>query len=152
MLGKTDRALLTAMEDDARLSYGELGERVGLSKTPCWARVRELERRGVIRGYRTDIDPAALGLDLHAFIQVAISPAKRPDFEAAVIRNTAVVSCHATVGDSDYLLHVLVSGIQALDVLLGQEISRLPGVQRLVTTVCTKAIKERASLMACARP
>jgi len=149
MLHKTDRALLEALEKDARLSYGELGERVSLSKTASWSRVRELEKKGVIRGYLADIDPAVLGLDLHAFVQIAITLSRHSEFEAAVIKNPAVLSCFATVGEADYLVHVLVRGIKALDDLLRFELSRLPGVQRIVTTVCTKPIKERSSVMAC---
>src|SRR5215475_13204499 len=61
-MDRIDHHLLTLLEEDARQSFADLGEQVGLSKTPCWQRVRELERLGVIRGYRADIDPAQLGL------------------------------------------------------------------------------------------
>ena len=81
MLEKTEAAILKLLEEDGRLSYAELGEKVGLSKSPCWSRVRELERRGVIRRYRAEIDPAAVGLELHAFVQVTINSAKHTEFE-----------------------------------------------------------------------
>ena len=64
MLEKTETAILRLLEEDGRLSYAELGEKVGLSKSPCWSRVRDLEQRGVIRRYRAEIDPAAVGLEL----------------------------------------------------------------------------------------
>ncbi len=151
MLDKTELALLRALENDARLSFAELGEKVGLSKTPCWSRVQDLEKRGIIKGYRAEIDPDAVGLHIHAFVQVTINSIKHAEFEAAVNRHASVVQCFATAGDGDYLLQVLVPGIADLDQLLRAEISRLPGVQRIVTTVCVKTIKHRASTTECVR-
>jgi Lrp/AsnC family leucine-responsive transcriptional regulator len=150
MLDKTDRAILEALERDARLSFAQLADAVGLSKTPCWARVRDLERSKVIAGYRADIEPSRVGLELHAFVQATVEARRHADFEAAVARHRSVLECYTTAGQGDYLLHVLVSGITALDELLRNEISRMPGVQRLVTTVGMKAIKSRASIMECA--
>lgn len=151
MLERTEIALLRALEDDARLSFGELGQKVGLSKTPCWSRVRDLEKRGIIKSYRAEIDPSAIGLQIHAFVQVTINSTKHSEFEAAVVRNPSVVQCFTTAGQGDYLLHVLVPEISDLDELLRGEVSRLPGVQRLVTTVCMKTIKHRSPTTGCLR-
>lgn len=151
MLERTEIALLSTLEDDARLSFGELGEKIGLSKTPCWSRVRDLEKRGIIKGYRTEIDPDAIGLHIHAFVQVTITPTKHSEFEAAAVKHASVLQCFATAGQGDYLLHVLVPGISDLDQLLRAEVSRLPGVQRLVTTVCMKTIKHRSPMIGCLR-
>src|SRR5690606_24104551 len=148
-LDRIETALLQALEDDARLSYAELGERVGLSKSPCWSRVQELQRRGVITGYRAEIDAAAVGLALHAFVEVSIDSALYQQFEAAVNLNSAVIECYTTAGQADYVLHVLVPGISELDELLRTRISRLPGVQRLESTVCMKTIKPRGPIMGC---
>lgn len=145
-----DGRLLAALEADARLSYAELGERIGLSKTPTWARVRALEQSGVITGYRAEIDPATLGLELHAFVEVRLRPTLHAEFEQAVLRHPAVLECFTTAGQADYLLHVLVAGIGALDALLRDEVSRMPGVERLSTTVGMKTIKHRARLTDCA--
>ena len=142
--------VLAELESDARLSYAELGEHIGLSKTPTWARVRALEQAGTITGYRAELDPAALGLDLHAFVEVRLRAAQHAEFEAAVLRHPAVIECFTTAGQADYLLHVLVTGIGALDALLRDEISRLPGVERLATTVGMTTIKRRARLTDCA--
>ncbi len=144
-----DAPLLEALERDARISYAELAERTGRSKSPTWARVRDLEARGVITGYRAEIEPAAVGLDIHAFVHVGIQSTLGREFEEAVLRHPAVLECHSTAGDADYLLHVLVRNITALDSLLRVELSRLPGVQRLSTTVAMKTIKRRGPVMAC---
>jgi Lrp/AsnC family leucine-responsive transcriptional regulator len=145
-----DTSILKALESNARLSFNDLAEAVGLSKTPTWARVRELERQKVITGYHAHIDPARVGLELHAFVQVTIAAPRHGDFENAVLRHKSVIECYTTAGQADYLLHLLVSGITALDELLRAEISRMPGVQRLITTVGMKTIKQHGSIMECA--
>jgi Lrp/AsnC family leucine-responsive transcriptional regulator len=150
-MDKTDHKILTFLEEDARLSFAELGEQIGLSKTPCWQRVRDLERDGVIKGYRADIDAAQIGLQVEAFVQVTLSSVQHAQFEEAVLRHPAVLQCFTTAGQADYLMHVLVAGISELDGLLRMEISQLPGVQRIETTVCMKTIKRRAPITGCLR-
>ena len=150
-MDKTDRRILISLEENARLSFSELGEQVGLSKTPCWQRVRDLERTGVIRGYRAEIDSAQLGLKVEAYVQVTLSSVQHAEFEAAVLKHPAVLQCFTTAGQADYLMHVLVAGIEELDGLLRMEISQMPGVQRIETTVCLKTIKHRSAITGCLR-
>ena len=148
-MDKIDREIVRSLEQDARMSFAELGQRVGLSKTPCWQRVRELERQGLIRGYRAELDAEHLGLRVHAFVYVSIDSARYAEFEAAAERHPAVLQCYTTAGQADYLMHVLVTEIAALDDLLRMQVSRMPGVQRIETTVCMKTIKSRAALSGC---
>jgi Lrp/AsnC family leucine-responsive transcriptional regulator len=150
-MDKIDARIVTLLEDDARQSFADLGQKVGLSKTPCWHRVRDLEHEGVIKGYRAELDSTQLGLNVHAFVHVTINSSKHAEFEAAVLRHPSILQCFTTAGQADYLMHVLVPGISQLDELLRMEISRIPGVQRIETTVCMKTIKHRASLMGCLR-
>lgn len=152
MIDRVDEAILRLLENDGRLSFNSIGQEVGLSKTPSWARVNALERDKVITAYRAEIDPSRLGLQLHAFVQVTINTAKHAEFEAAVQRHGAVLECYTTAGEADYLLHVLVPGITELDELLRKDISRMPGVQRETTTVAMKTIKHRGLIMDCVRP
>ena len=149
-MDQIDRRLLTSLEENARQSFAELGEEVGLTKTPCWQRVRELEHSGVIRGYRAEIDPARLGLKVEAFVQV-VSSVRHAEFEAAVLQHPAVLQCFSTAGQADYLLHVLVADILELDTLLRMEIAQLPGVHSISTTVCMKTIKHRSTITGCLR-
>ncbi len=148
---KVDREILALLEEDARQSFADLGQKVGLSKTPCWHRVRDLEREGVIRGYRAEVDPARVGLKVHAFVHVTINSAKHAEFESAAVRHPAILQCFTIAGQADYLMHVLVADISELDHLLRMEISRMPGVEGLETTVCMKTIKHRTSLTQCLR-
>ncbi|MDE2050397.1 MAG: Lrp/AsnC family transcriptional regulator [Gammaproteobacteria bacterium] len=150
-LDKIDRDIVRLLEDDARISFAELGQQVGLSKTPCWQRVRELERRGLIRGYRAELDAESLGLRVHAFVHVTINAARHAEFESAAAGHPAVLQCFTTAGQADYLMHVLVGEVAQLDQLLRMEIRRMPGVQKLETTVCMKTIKARAPLTGCLR-
>lgn len=112
---------------------------------------RELERRGLIRGYRTELDAESLGLRVHAFVHVTINAARHAEFEAAATGHPAVLQCFTTAGQADYLMHVLVGEVADLDQLLRMEIRRMPGVQKLETTVCMKTIKPRAPLTGCLR-
>lgn len=150
-MDKIDHQIVRLLEDDARASFAELGQQVGLSKTPCWQRVRELERRGLIRGYRTELDAEGLGLHVHAFVHVTINAARHAEFEAAAASHPSVLQCFTTAGQADYLMHVLVGEIAQLDQLLRMEIRRMPGVQKLETTVCMKTIKPRGPITGCLR-
>ena len=141
-----DWKIVAELEDDGRLSYAELGERVGLSKSPCWSRVRELERSGVIRGVAAQLEPSALGLAVQCFVEVRIRFDAHVDFEAAVMAHPAVIECHTTAGDSDYILRIYARSVEHLDELLRHDLSKLPGVHRLATNICLKTIKARASL------
>lgn len=147
MQDRIDRAILTELEADARLSFADLGERVGLSKSPCWKRVQALEEAGVIQGYRAVIDPAAVGLEILAFVHVEVAFERHDAFEAAVQRHPSVLACYATAGEADYLLHVLAKNMTALDHLLRQELCLLPGVRRFSTTIGMKTIKANGAVM-----
>lgn len=147
-----DAEIVALLERDGRLSYAELGERIGLSKSPTWTRVRALEASGVITGYRAVVDPAAIGLDIHAFVQVTIRSTMSREFEQAIVRHASVLECYTTAGQADYLLHVLVPSVAALDTLLRNELSRMPGVEHVSTTVGMKTIKPRGYVTECAAP
>lgn len=138
---RVDQAILSELERDGRASFADLAERVGLSKSPCWSRVQALESDGVITGYRALVDPPSVGLTTSAFVRVVVGFAHHSAFEQAVMRHPKVLSCHATIGETDYLLHVLAMDMAALDDFLRQELWRLPGVERFVTMIAMRAIK-----------
>ena len=145
-MDKIDWKILAELESDGRLSFADLSERVGLSKSPCWSRMRELESDGVIQGFHARIDPSALGLAVQCYVAVRIRFDGHAEFEAAAIAHPAIIECHTTAGDSDYLLRIYARSVEHLDELLRHELSNLPGVHRLSTTVCLKTIKARAPL------
>ena len=127
-LDRTDLQLLAELQRHARLTNAELAERVHLSPSACLRRVQRLEREGVLRGYRAELDPDHLGLGLQAFVRVQLArhdPGAIEAFARFVNDWDEVVTCHALTGDMDYLLHVIVRDLDhfsrfLLDRLLGQ--------------------------------
>ena len=145
-MDRIDWKILSELETDGRISFADLSDRVGLSKSPCWSRVRELESTGVIEGFGARIKPAALGLAVLCHIFVEIRFDCHSEFEEAAIAHPAIVECHTTAGASDYLLRVYARSVEHLDDLLRYEVSKLPGVERMTTTICLKTIKARGAL------
>ena len=113
-----DRRLLELMQSDATLSVGELAEKIALSKTACWRRVRKLEKQGVIRDRVTLLEPAALNLGLTVYIVVRTNQhndawAKR--FSEVVADIPGVLEAYRMSGDVDYLLRAVVSDLDGYD-------------------------------------
>ena len=113
-----DRRLLELMQSDARLSVGELAEKIALSKTACWRRVRKLEKQGVIRDRVTLLEPAAVNLGLTVYIVVRTNQhndawAKR--FSEVVADIPGVLEAYRMSGDVDYLLRAVVSDLDGYD-------------------------------------
>lgn len=117
-LDETNRRLLAELQDDARLSLAELGRRVGLSSPAVAERLQRLESEGCITGYRTDIDPKALGYSLAAVIRVR--PASRQlQRVAELARGSAeVVECHRITGEDCFFMKAHVRSIEHLEELI----------------------------------
>lgn len=145
MLDSLDLKIVAELEKDGRVSFSALGESVGLSKTPCWNRVRTLAENGVIQGYSADIDPLALGLTIRALVHVVVDFEHYKAFEQAILQHNSVRSCQAVTGEFDYVLEILASDIGAFDHLLRADLSRLPGVQRFNTAISTRMVKARGA-------
>jgi DNA-binding Lrp family transcriptional regulator len=116
---------------------------VRLSVSPCHGRVRDLERAGVIRGYRAIVDPAAVGLGFEALVFVTMRQEDRDtvaEFERAVAAIPHVLQAQRLFGDPDYLLRVLAADLGAYQQLYDQQLGALPGVQRLTSTLVMKHV------------
>lgn len=136
-----DRRILSELETDGRMSYAELGNLAGLSKSPCWKRVQQLEEEGVITGYRAMIDPAKVGFEVQCIIEIAIRNDAHIEFEEAIANNPRIIECYTIAGSSDYMIRVLARSVGDVDDLLRYQISKLPGVQSTSTKICLKQIK-----------
>lgn len=145
-MDRIDWKILQTLEAEGRISYADLAESVGISKSPCWTRVRQKEVDGVIQGYTVRLDPAALDLNVQSFVRVMIRMDAHSEFEDAVMSHPAVFECHTTAGSGDYMLKVFARSVGHLDDLLRYELSKLPGVERLDSTICLKTIKQQGSL------
>ena len=141
-----DRAILKVLETQGRIAITDLARRIGLSKSPTQARLKRLERAGVITGYRAMIDPIRIGRDHVAFVEVKLSDTREAALEAfnAGVRQIAEVEeCHMIAGAFDYLLKVRTSDMRAYRRVLGEQISALPHVAHSSTYVAMQAVKER---------
>ncbi|MBN9037970.1 MAG: Lrp/AsnC family transcriptional regulator [Rhizobiales bacterium] len=143
-LEEPDRRILRALQADGRISNQELAERVGMSASACWRRVRALEEAGIIRGYAALVDPARAGLGFHAVVHVMLT---RHDhrhvdtFIAEVGRRAEVLDCFATTGEADYHLRVLCRDLDAYNQFLEGFLFRLPGIANVRTNLVLKGIK-----------
>ena len=116
-----DRQIVQLLCEDGRMSYTELARHTGLSTSAAHQRVRRLEQRGVITGYRAVVDLEAVGLPLTAFVSISpIDPADPDDIAERVTNLRAVEACHSVAGDYNYVLKVRVAGPVALEALLAE--------------------------------
>jgi Lrp/AsnC family leucine-responsive transcriptional regulator len=152
-MDERDRELLDVIQQDCRLSYGELGSRIALSISAVNERLKKLYARGVIRGCAATLEPRAVGLDVCAFVQVLID---RPEHNAGFLRAiggmSSVLECHHVTGDFSYLLKVRVPNTAALETLLTNDLKGLPGVARTQTVIALSSPKETTVLDLSAMP
>jgi Lrp/AsnC family transcriptional regulator, leucine-responsive regulatory protein len=148
-MDRIDLKILSELQHNARLSNVELARRVNLSPSPCLARVRALESRGVITRYVALIDPVAVGLGLSVFIQVSLErQAEKPieQFQSAVGRFPEIVECYLMTGDSDYLLRVVVPDVQSLEKFILNGLTKISGVANIRSSFALKQVKYDTAL------
>ena len=143
-LDRIDRRILAALQEDARLTNQALSEQVALSPSACLARVRRLEKEGVIQGYHARLDPFALhiGLVLYADITLdAHTPAELARFEEAIVAHPQVVEASHVTGSFDYILKVVVADMPEWTRIAEQLASSDLGVERINTHVVMRKPK-----------
>lgn len=124
-LDAIDWALLAELQEDARIGYSELGRRVGLSPPAVAERVRRLEERGVVRGYRAEVDLEQVGLPITAFVRARIGSHTHYDrLSGIALSMPEVLECHRVTGDDCFLMKVAVRSVHHLEELL-EQIARL---------------------------
>ena len=144
-----DRKILAELQQDGRVTLTELAERVGLSLSPCHRRLRALEQSGAISGYHARLDAKALGLTFEALVFVTMRGADRDTvaaFEQAVVATPHILQAQRLFGDPDYLLRVISADLPAFQELYDNRLGRLPGVQRLNSTLVMKSVVENRPL------
>ena len=144
-LDRFDRAILSVLAQEGRISVTELAKRIGLSKSPAQARLRRLEQDGYILGYRAMLDPIQLGLDNIAFVEVRLSDTREKAlaaFNKAVAGIAEIEEAHMIAGNFDYLLKVRTPDMSAYRIVLAEKISSLPFVANTSTYVAMQSVKE----------
>ncbi|MDO8909905.1 MAG: Lrp/AsnC ligand binding domain-containing protein [Pseudohongiella sp.] len=149
-LDNIDRNILRIIQREGRISFVELGERVGLSTTPCMERVRRLEREKFILGYGARLNPQKLEANLLVFVEISLeskSASIFDDFRRAVIKLPHVMECHLVSGDFDYLIKARISEMASYRKLLGDILLKLPGVRESKSYIVMEEIKETLDLI-----
>lgn len=144
-IDRLDRRILHELERDARQTNVKLAERVGLSPSACLRRVQELERSGVIKGYRAVVDRSLLGIGFTVYVAIGMSSHSRAvldAFEAAISDSAEVMECHTVTGAVEYLLRVEVADMSAYRTFHTQVLGVLPHVNSVVSYIVMDTAKD----------
>jgi len=136
-MDRKDRQILALLERNARLGYGEIGKAVGLAGSSVHDRVRKLEKQGIVKGYRAEVDFEAAGLPITAIVSLALRPASPADIPAKVAEFELVESCYSVAGDNSYALVVRAPSTKDLEELLDALRAKLEVVTRSTVVLST---------------
>ncbi|WP_454766390.1 Lrp/AsnC family transcriptional regulator [Cupriavidus campinensis] len=142
-LDATDIRILGELQRDGSLTNVELASRVNLSPSPCLARVKQLEKSGVIARKVTLLDARRLGLKVVVFISISLDKQRREtldEFERRIAALPQVMECYLMSGDADYLLRVVVPDVDSLERLIIDQITRIPGVASIRSSFALKQV------------
>jgi Lrp/AsnC family leucine-responsive transcriptional regulator len=145
-----DYRILKELQWDARLSNTELASRVGLSPSPCWTRVRNLEKQGTIERYVTIFNQRLLGLPDTAFVYLTLhhhDDEALHRFEVALAKLSEVVEAYLLTGDTDYFIKVAVAGTESYERFLREKLYKIPGINHSRTSFALRCLKQTFSAL-----
>lgn len=148
-LDQTQRHILALLQKDSTLSTQQIAEQVGLSASPCWRRVKELEEVGLIRGYVALLDRRKLGLGTCVWVRVKLkkhSAEVIERFESVVKACEEVVECYELLGETDCLLKVYLPSLEALSAFMHNFLLKIPEVDVTHSSVALREIKNETAL------
>ena len=148
-LDKIDGRILEIIQEEARISNTDLADRVGLSPSPCWRRVRALESNGIIERYVTLVNAKAVGLPINVFATVTLEKQVEPAleaFEKAVTERPEVMECNLMTGEFDYLLRVVVPDLAAYERFLMDHLTRIKGIASIKSSFSLKQVSYKTAL------
>lgn len=148
-IDQVDRKILSALRSDGRITMQELAQRVGLTASPCWTRVRHLESIGVIERYSAIIDHASIGLTDIVFVEVTLD--KHDDkvlqrLGEALAEMPEVIEAHLVTGEYDYLVKVAVADTADYERFLREQLYRIQGIRHTRSTFSLRALKYSTSI------
>lgn len=144
-IDEIDESILRELRANGRVSNAELSVRVGLSASACLRRVQELERQGVIKGYKAVVDDTLLGVGFSAYITVGLSSHTKKslrDFEKAIVQSCEVRECHNVTGAFEYLLRVETQSLADYKIFHTEVLGTLPQVNSIATYVIMDSTKD----------
>lgn len=143
-IDKVDARILDQLQQDSRITNQDLADHIGMSTSPCWRRVKNLENEQIIRGYGVLLDRKKMGLGVMVFIRVSIdchSELEAKKFEQQVSALEYVVACYSIGGDADFLLQVVSPDLDTYAEFSMSIIRRLPGIKEMQSMFVLKEIK-----------
>jgi DNA-binding Lrp family transcriptional regulator len=148
-LDSIDRKILEVLQGDGRISNVDLAARIHLSAPQCFRRVRSLEERGVIRGYRADVAAEAIGLAVTAYVSVSIGGGdfgRVREIEAEIHAFAQILECYSVSGEDDYLLKVVAPDLKSLSNFLTDRLMQVPGIDDVRSMIALEEIKRASPL------
>lgn len=145
-LDQIDHKILRHLQENARITNAELAEKVGLSPTPCLRRLRRLENDGIIRGYHTEVNREALGVNVTVIILVKLEREDDKtlrDFEAAIQQRPEVMECYLVTGKFDYFVRVVIPTLAAYETFLSETILRMPNVETVESSFTLREVERK---------
>ena len=145
----TDRKILQILQEDSTIAMAELAQRVGLSHTPCWRRVKQLEESGAIRERVVILDPVIMGLNVHVLANIRLKAHDEDTlnaFETAARERPEIVECFIMGGESDYAVRIVVGSIEEYEHLLKKVLLHFPGVASVNSHFALKCVKNTTRL------
>ena len=142
---RIDQALLTALQNNARLTVAELADKVSLTTSPCWRRVKMLEEDGTIICYQAVLSPQKLGYGVTAFVNVMMDSHTKDvarDFENRLLEIPEIIACHNVSGRYDFLLEVLAKDLESFGEFARETLQTLPGVKEIYSSFSYKSLKQ----------
>lgn len=148
-MNRRDRGILRELQRDSRLTMQQLAERVGMSSSACWRRVRALEDSGVIDRYAVIVNAKKAGFTMSSMTLVSLARHEQKNvdnFVREVLRHPEVLECFATSGEADFHLRVVARDMDAYNEFLDDFIFKLPGVSQVRSNIVLKEIKADTAL------
>ena len=144
-----DVKILEVLQQNAKISNIDLSQLVGLSPSPCLRRVRRLEKENYIKHYGAVVDQNLVGLPVNVFIQVSLSKQDEDSlkiFENENVKSNEVMEAYLMTGDSDYLLRVVTSDLEAFEKFLKKRLTRINSVSSIRSSFALKKVSQRSAL------
>lgn len=143
-LSQENTKILTALQNDGRITNSDLAEKVNMSPSPCWRHVKKMEKDGIISGYAAKLDRRKLGLGVLVYVSIEIDSHNEEmslAFEQQIGAISEIISCHSIAGGADFMLQVVCRDLDAYTDFSMNTLRRLPGIKSMTTNFALKEIK-----------
>ncbi len=147
-LDDVDKKILRLLREDGHLTTQEVADRVGLSQTPCWTRIRRLEEAGVITGYVALLSPERIGKPLSVMVELTLEQhddEKIETFSRYIMQLPEVTDAYLTTGEYDYVIIAAVEDTEGYEAFLRKKLMKFPGIRHTRSTFCLRRLKRDAS-------